>query len=264
MVLSGVGSALREERLRRQFSLEHVSTVTRIAARYLEAIEDDRLGDLPGVVFARGFVRQYARFLDIPDEALLAQLPSVDIESVALPDPPPKPAKPFWSPRLTAGVLSMTGGVVVAGALATGWWYYDLTPVVRVAYAAAASTMNTRAARQAKTPVAVQSASTPAATAPAATSTIQVLLKARANAWVKVISDGQPAFTGVLYANDSREISGNQLVKIMTGNAGGLEVSLNGRPLDPLGPSGHVKTIRLTAEGPLPDLQTPSSEPDPL
>jgi cytoskeleton protein RodZ len=95
-------------------------------------------------------------------------------------------------------------------------------------------------------------------------SAIQVLLRARATAWVQVTADGKSAFTGLLRANDSREISGNQLVKVMTGNAGALEVSLNGKPLDALGITGQVRTIRLTAEGLLPDLKIPAAAPDPL
>src|SRR3954451_3579908 len=79
LVLSGVGAILRKERQRRQFSLEHVSSETRIPPRYLEAIEGERMADLPGIVFTRGFVRQYAGFLQLPADELLAQLPKVDV-----------------------------------------------------------------------------------------------------------------------------------------------------------------------------------------
>ncbi len=53
--------------------------------------------------------------------------------------------------------------------------------------------------------------------------------------------DGKVAFTGTLQPNDTKEISANERVKILTGNAGGLTISLNGKTLDPLGPSGQVR-----------------------
>jgi len=93
---------------------------------------------------------------------------------------------------------------------------------------------------------------------------VQVLLRANADAWVQVMADGKKAFTGMLHRNDSREISGQQLVRVMTGNAGGLEISLNGRVLDPIGPVGQVRTVRLTADGLLPDLKTPAPATYPL
>ncbi len=302
MVLRGVGSTLREERLRRQFSLEHVSDVTRISARYLEAIENDRPEDLPGTVFTRGFVRQYARFLELPDEDLLSHLPKVDVENAALPVPPPKVKRPLWNPRwnLPAMAMGVVGSLVVAGAGA--WFYFDLTPVAVAAAKAAIAAASTARSEQVRNqqqvatvkaappaithpeplaeapatteqipqpvteqptvdPVAVRTVATEATAAPG---TVQVLLRANADAWVQVVADGKAAFTGMLHRNDSREVSGNQLVKVMTGNAGGLEISLNGRVLDPLGPSGQVRTVRLTAEGPMPDLKTPVRATDPL
>ena len=76
--------------------------------------------------------------------------------------------------------------------------------------------------------------------------------------------DGKVAFTGTLQPNDTKEISANERVKIVTGNAGGLTISLNGKTLDPLGPSGQVRTVMLTAEGPQFPARALPTEPDQL
>lgn len=309
MVLSGVGSALREERLRRQFTLEHVSNVTRISARYLEAIENDRPQDLPGAVFVRGFVRQYARFLDLPAEELLSSLPRVDIENAVLPVPPPKEFRPFWNPRWAPPAMGLSVATVILVAMGAAWFYFDLTPtVVAAAKAAISAARNQQQARNQQsaapaepaaiptptlqtgtepgasaqvesgpglaavtpanmTPAAVEPATViPEPTAPgnSPAGSVQVLLRANADAWVQVMADGKKAFSGMLHRNDSREISGQQLVRVMTGNAGGVEISVNGRVLDPIGPVGQVRTVRLTADGLLPDLKTPEPATDPL
>ena len=56
----GVGSLLRATRLRIGEDVQEVSAALRIRRAYLEAIEDGRFNDLPGVTYAIGFVRTYA------------------------------------------------------------------------------------------------------------------------------------------------------------------------------------------------------------
>ncbi len=60
-----VGSYLRQERERRNISLESVAKVTRITLQNLEALERDDFRLLPAPVFTRGFLRTYAAYLGI-------------------------------------------------------------------------------------------------------------------------------------------------------------------------------------------------------
>jgi hypothetical protein len=78
---------------------------------------------------------------------------------------------------------------------------------------------------------------------------VQIVLTAHQPSWVEVTADGKTAFTGTLEPNDSRSIAADGLVKLVTGNAGGIAISLNGKALDPIGPPGQVMDVRLTAEG---------------
>lgn len=63
----------RLSRIRREsnISLESASARTGISIKNLEAIEEGRYGDLPGTVYAKNFVRQYARFLEVGEETAL-------------------------------------------------------------------------------------------------------------------------------------------------------------------------------------------------
>jgi len=63
--LFGVGSSLREARLRRGIELRQVEAATCIRAVNLELIEQERFDELPGDVYAAGFVRSYADFLGL-------------------------------------------------------------------------------------------------------------------------------------------------------------------------------------------------------
>ena len=64
----GSGSELREERQRLHLALETIAERTKIRRAYLQAIEEERFGDLPAAVFVRGFLREYARCLGLPGD----------------------------------------------------------------------------------------------------------------------------------------------------------------------------------------------------
>ncbi len=61
-----LGAMLRRHRERRRMSLAEVSRVTRIPSSTLLALESDRLDQLPGEVFVRGFLRSYAQSVGLP------------------------------------------------------------------------------------------------------------------------------------------------------------------------------------------------------
>src|SRR5215471_1719904 len=63
--LETVGSELRAARLRRGDEIAQVSRALKIRKDHLEALEADRLEDLPGKTYAIGFVRSYARYLGL-------------------------------------------------------------------------------------------------------------------------------------------------------------------------------------------------------
>lgn len=69
--MASVGTHLRELRARRGVPLDEIARTTRVARRYLEAIEADAFEALPSPVFTRGFIRAYCQALaESPDEAL--------------------------------------------------------------------------------------------------------------------------------------------------------------------------------------------------
>ncbi len=67
-----VGEILRRERLHYGKSLEDVEGTLRIRASYLDAIEQGDYARLPGRVYASGFVRAYAKYLDLDEEKIIA------------------------------------------------------------------------------------------------------------------------------------------------------------------------------------------------
>ena len=69
-----IGQQLRQQRERRQLSLEQASRALHIRLHYLQAIEEGRLEAMPSEVQARGFLRAYADYLGLDGNTLLASL----------------------------------------------------------------------------------------------------------------------------------------------------------------------------------------------
>jgi cytoskeletal protein RodZ len=67
-----VGEKFLEERRRKGYLLEEVSKATKIRISFLQAIEKGDYKKLPSSTYAHGFVRNYARFLGLPESEMLA------------------------------------------------------------------------------------------------------------------------------------------------------------------------------------------------
>lgn len=82
----------------------------------------------------------------------------------------------------------------------------------------------------------------PAEAAPA----VQLSLSASELTWLSITSQGRQIFSGVLQPSELKTVSGMDAAILKIGNAGGVEVRWNGKPLGPIGGRGEVRTVLLT------------------
>lgn len=73
-------------------------------------------------------------------------------------------------------------------------------------------------------------------------------LAATEETWLSITSDGKQIFSGVLQPSQTKTLTGLEAAKLRVGNAGGLEVRWNGKPIGPIGPRGQVRVILFTPE----------------
>src|SRR5689334_19438104 len=69
--MNELGERLREARESQGISISQAAVETRILQRYLVALEDGDYQHLPGDVYARGFIRNYADYLSTPADELI-------------------------------------------------------------------------------------------------------------------------------------------------------------------------------------------------
>src|ERR1019366_2358962 len=100
-------------------SLDEISAATRIATRFLQAIENEQWDQFPGGVFNRGFVRAVAHYLGLDEENIVAEyvLAAGDRQSVPVwtGSPPAVTAEQPWLAWIIAAVM-------VVALLAGGWF----------------------------------------------------------------------------------------------------------------------------------------------
>jgi cytoskeletal protein RodZ len=102
------GERLKRERELREVTVKEIASATRIAPKFLDALENEEWKNLPGGVFGRGFVRSIARYLGLSEENLLSDYDLARGESSAsaaqkLEERIPSPPK--WIPALAVVLL---------------------------------------------------------------------------------------------------------------------------------------------------------------
>ena len=98
-----------------------------------------------------------------------------------------------------------------------------------------------------------RSASTRSRTAARAAQTslarLQIVLTAQQQVWISADVDGKPGYRGTMGEGEIQTIQGEERIKLFVGNAGALGVTLNGKPVGPVGKTGEVVVLELTPEG---------------
>lgn len=109
---STLGDLLRTRRLELGITLEQAAARTRIRRIYIEALEEDRPDTLPGHAYQIGFLRSYARLLELESEPVLGRTPDISPferqggESLQAPSPQRKKGRPVAPVVVTGGLVA--------------------------------------------------------------------------------------------------------------------------------------------------------------
>lgn len=116
-----LGEKLRQAREDRGISISEVAEQTRISPHYLECIENDDYGPLPGGIFNKGFVKSYAKFVGINEQEALSDY--ARLHSGVGADEPDLTYRPevLTDDRAShSSVPTIIGAVVIVGLMSAG------------------------------------------------------------------------------------------------------------------------------------------------
>lgn len=266
-IVSSFGEEMRKEREIRGISLKEIADSTKISKRYLECLERDDYSNLPAAVFTRGFVREYARYLGLnPDEAVNRYLHfrlSLE-ESGAAPrelKQPPRdiarePLREMRSETARESLRKIQRGDDVEAPRKRGfslaiWAFLVLVIVVLAALWLLEDRLPWRRPQPAE-PIATTTAPATSGTIPAAPPPLAVneelvmQIRATEDSWITLEADGRNVFNSQLRRGEQQTFRAREQFRFRSiGNAGGIEVSLNGVALPSMGESGRVIRDRV-------------------
>lgn len=278
--MNSVGAILRTERERQGREVAEIAEKLCITQRYLRAIEQDDLSSLPGGFFYKSFVKQYAAALGVDDTLLLAGIETMtrSLDPLPLPGgdpryvhrkteaPPLRDLDPIvregnrrYFPDTRIGLpLAALVGMVVATSGFYAWYNSSSGSAAQPAPAPAMETA-APAARSADAnkaevmPVKTEAAGPAALNVTTTTGAdgvnhVVLNLSATEKTWLSITSDGKQIFSGILEPSQTKTLTGLDAAKMKVGNAGGLDVMWNGKPIGPIGPRGQVRVVLFTPE----------------
>lgn len=259
----GLGLWLRRTRETRQISLPDAEKALRIRRRYLQALEMGDYTALPGEIQARGFLRNYARYLNLPVEEALARYdaeiqgrpmqprartnstlepkaPIVNRPSVF--SPPPTEAEESASPRarIPSFILQILLVALVFFVIVAGGSFIWLQIASRAENRNGSSTPATTQVQTAGTVTAQSTPTTPLTFVASSDGRVYLRLLSNEHAWIRVSADARTIFEGTADSGQMLETSAEEMLIVATGNGGAFQLYINGTDWGPLGGPGEV------------------------
>ena len=243
-----VGEILSEARKKQKRSMEKIVADLHIRRVYIEALEESDYTAFPGLVYASGFLRNYAKYLGLDAEALSRAYQ----EETAYLKPAPvfvqKSEHAISLPKFKHFVFA----VFLLSVIGCGAYFLSyqkkqqnaetlkqlVEEVPSVVPVEETQIMENTQVTDEETQTEV--ASEPVAEEVKETSA-RIRLTATAESWIEIQDEDTIIVSRVLKAGESYDIPENsENMRLKTGNAGGLEVYVDGQKIAPLGKAGVV------------------------
>ncbi|MBO8128203.1 MAG: helix-turn-helix domain-containing protein [Peptococcaceae bacterium] len=236
-----IGEELKDARERKGLSLDAVEEATNIRKKYIRAMEDDKFDVLPGRVYAKAFLRTYAKFLDLDVESLLAEfnkkhpVEKRDIASDAGITSPIEPKRPRY--------LSYLLVIIIVAALMAFNALYNPGP-----WSGTPDDSGTQVVEQKEPGQNTQPGPPDRKQVKQAVGVDVTLEVVKERCWMRVWVDGEMKYEGILSSGESLNFKGDTSVKLRLGNPRAVRVTANGKELGFLSEQKHPITHTITAD----------------
>ena len=260
---------LKSAREKSNLTLQSLHQRTRIDAKFLQAIEDGNF-EIIDEVFIRAFIKAYAKNVGLNE---LETLKKFDLaKSGLLTDDEPKEAHhetdvnpsaqkkkvvftsenlatPYNDSKQRGGIdprLYFLGAIVIVIAVAA---YIIFVPgnsgQIIIDTPKSVSVDDTPKIERFDL-IEADTISIPRETI---ADSITLNISASVRSWIRVTSDSSNVYEFTLQPNQSKKITADSLFNLLIGNAGGIKIELNGKPLEFEGKMGEIKNIRIDTSG---------------
>ncbi len=250
-----VGEILRRTRVHYGQTLEQIETILRIRASQLGALEKGDISQLPGRVYAIGFVRSYSEYLGLDGDKMVHLFKEQSVGRQKKPDLSfPVPASESKVPNAMIIGGSVFGFVVLIGFISfmmfPGAQKNGIPPVPDQLTKSQLNEAPSLVEQQSPEKEKSDSASKDVAEAAPAAGAGRVVLEIVDSSWIEIRdAKGAAILRQVLKPGDIYYVPDEPGLLMATGNAGGIKVKVDGKEIAPLGEAGQIKRkISLSPE----------------
>ncbi len=241
-----IGDILRRAREEKGFSLKDIQEVTKIRLRYLEAIDEGDFNAIPGEVYRKGFIVNYANVVGLDGQAILQKYHDLNLaqEEQARQEQLLVEKEESVSPKSDLNNDWLKGIYLgVAGALAI---------VLLISFFLLPSLHKLKSEEIVK-PVEIKETQDSNDYSQAFPAPITITAEFKQRVWVQVVADGEYIFMREGRTFDPSEPvqvwTAQQEMEIKMGNPAGIDLTFNGKKLGTLGTAGIVKTVKFKPDG---------------
>lgn len=248
-----VGRALHQARTASGLTVDEVSTVTRVRVPIVQAIERDDFSRCGGDVYARGHIRALARAVGLDPEPLIEQYAAehgAEDAPVTVPAvyqaqrriKRSEPRRPNWTAAMIAAIVAVVGFVGFTAFHGGG----SGTPAASATSTGPAATSATPSTTPQSNGVPTPPPPTNSAIAAAPPGKVTVKVTAEGGtSWIQATDgNGKQLYQDSLHKGESRTWTDDKKIKLIVGNAGAVQLFVNGKDLGAAGTDGQV--VRLT------------------
>ncbi|MFE9708096.1 helix-turn-helix domain-containing protein [Streptomyces sp. NPDC005930] len=251
-----VGRALQQARIAAGLTVDDITTATRVRIAIVHAIEADDFAPCGGDVYARGHIRTLAKAVGLDPAELLAQF---DAEHGGRPAPTaaaplfeaerirPERRGPNWTAAMVAAIVAVIGFVgfsFVKGGDSGG----NEASIAEGAQPSSGESASPSA--KPEKPAAPKPSDSAIAAAPADKVTVKVTAIG-GRSWISAQDhNGRQLFDGTLQQGDSKTFQDNEKVKLVLGDAGAIELYVNGKKIEDDFQPGAVERLTYTKGDP--------------
>jgi transcriptional regulator with XRE-family HTH domain len=229
------GRYLQAIRVEKRISLDQVAEETRIAVRNLEAIDREDPQGLPPKAFLKGFLRAYAKAVGADGDEAVRRYDAHRMMTREMEDPGRQPERARFGMRWKLAAALALLLVLIVGSIFA--WQWVSPPHIETAPIAA------EPGAVSPEPPPVDSAQN--RPAPPAAPPHILMVSATENTWLKVVTDqGIPAEYN-LKAGEHLKLEARSTFNLLIGNAGGVKLNLNNKPVNVPGKRGEVVNLQL-------------------
>jgi len=270
-----LGKYLKNQRESKKISLREVAKNTRVREPILRALEEDQVHLLPPATYVKGFLLAYAKYLGLDQNDVLLRyeriLKGESTPPPSTPSPRPKPESPppqRSKPKQKARRITKQAWVVAIVIVVSFVVFYLFSPYAkRPMEPTPGKPVEEESSTLSSPPVAARppapegnpsvpekkplTPSAPVAATPSVQEkkAISLQLKAIEETWLSAQADDQPGKDMILKPGEETTFPASGRILMKLGNAGGVDLVLNGKSLGKFGKSGEVLNLLVTPQG---------------